>query len=1482
MLQLLKRVWKIAKWTFIVLLGLFLVLSAILSIPAVQTKIGQTAVSFLKDEFGVEIEIGKLNYRFPNRFIIEDAYAPDWHNDTLFFAKRIDFVFEGFVNNSLYAEEIILREGKFNLEKMPGDTCYNFYRWLDYFNTGPADPNSPDFNMYVGRVDVRDLSFNKYAEGCDSCTNFFVRHADLHVQDFALKGDEVYGNVRRMRWEDEDHFSLHEFRAKTAYTHTGIQVHNLYFKTDNSELKGNADLNYRNTDAFSDFLNLVRFDAVIEESSMSSAEFQSLIPEFPNFDQFSITGRVTGPLEQMHVENADVALSNSKFFGNVDFKHLTEPDLMYIDAHIGYCKTNGGDLRQYVGQFIEDTIPALIDRFTQINLTGHYEGTLSEFKTRGDLNTNLGKLTMNMNFKDLNNPEIAVYAGHLETKNLDLGKLFDVEGLQYVNLNADLHGKSFDVNQMSSDLRMKVSRLDYNNYSYSGLNIDGLLNKGVFTGDIHLKDPNVKFDFDGSIDFLSDTSHYKFKAELTDANLYALHFTTDTISVVNAKIESDLLVFKDEWWNGELQIFDPSYHNSNQFYFFRDIYCSAENEGGQLVTRIHSELVDGSITGRFKLFEFHKIFMMAFSKVYKFYDYSEPSVDANCAFALNFNNVGLLTDIFMPELYLEPGTLLYGSVNTDKLKLNATFKSPFIAYDEMEFNDILFNINGSEGIYNLNFNVDNADLGGGIEIDTFALRNVINRDSVNYNLLAIIKDTVNSRIQLNGTVTNPDKGIYSFGIAQSGFNVNLDTLHLMYPARINLANKNVFIDNVFFKGRRGSFSLNGTMSKDPWEILRVGFNDLDLNVLNYFLRDSATVFGGIANGMVIINDPLDEIRFSSDLQIDTFSFNNHWLGNLTGLVDWDVRSNQINVDVKTTRGSLNMLEVTGGIHPDSSEAINLDISMNRFRIGAFEPYVQGILSKVRGVASGKLHVGGNTNDLKFDGEIKLPNAAFTVPFLQTDYSIDGEAVLLVKNDRFELEPVNIRDTKEQTTGRAFGSIYHQNLGNLRFDIHVEAENLLALNTTERDFEYFYGKGYATGEVTISGPVSSLILRADITTERNTNVKIPLSNPTEVSGNSFVTFIDPTKIDTAQGIQYKRQSKASEGLAIDLNLHLKPTALVELVLEETVGDIIKGYGFGDLRIQMNPQGELSMFGAYEIAGGDYLFTMKGLINKKFTMVPGGQVTWNGDPFGAQINMSAMYTTRTTLTGVVTSSDYTGNRVQVNLLMKLSGPLMNPNIDFDIRLPNANTAWQEELRNRMADHDRLVNQSFSLLILNSFLTEGSSESAVTNAASNNLYEMATQQISNMLGKGLGDYIDLNFDYNQNEYSDEIEVGLSKPLFDDRVVVTTNFDVPLNTAQNTNTGQASANNGTVPVDMDVQYKITEDGRFRVKVFYRSNYEDPTLIAPTSQGVGVFYRVDFNTYSELMKKVFGITPSPTTPQETEENENGESASPADPPSQN
>jgi hypothetical protein len=130
--------------------------------------------------------------------------------------------------------------------------------------------------------------------------------------------------------------------------------------------------------------------------------------------------------------------------------------------------------------------------------------------------------------------------------------------------------------------------------------------------------------------------------------------------------------------------------------------------------------------------------------------------------------------------------------------------------------------------------------------------------------------------------------------------------------------------------------------------------------------------------------------------------------------------------------------------------------------------------------------------------------------------------------------------------------------------------------------------------------------------------------------------------------------------------------------------------------------------------------------------------------------------------------------------------------------------------------------------------------------NAYELLTNQLSNWASQ-ISDQFDVNVSYNPGDQvtNDQIEVGVQTSILNNRILI----DVSGGTANTPTNGQNTTN---IVGDFNVEYMASKDGRFKLKAFNRSN--NNTLInninSNYTQGVGVFYRQEFNSFKELFRR--------------------------------
>jgi len=93
-------------------------------------------------------------------------------------------------------------------------------------------------------------------------------------------------------------------------------------------------------------------------------------------------------------------------------------------------------------------------------------------------------------------------------------------------------------------------------------------------------------------------------------------------------------------------------------------------------------------------------------------------------------------------------------------------------------------------------------------------------------------------------------------------------------------------------------------------------------------------------------------------------------------------------------------------------------------------------------------------------------------------------------------------------------------------------------------------------------------------------------------------------------------------------------------------------------------------------------------------------------------------------------------------------------------------------------------------------------------------------------------------------EAELALSTQLLKNKIVLNGNFDVRGSGYSSTTTNSTNQLTG----DFDAELQLTE--KLRLKVFNRFNDTYFTGLSPYTQGLGIFYKQDFNSFSDLFKR--------------------------------
>ncbi|HEX8575844.1 MAG TPA: translocation/assembly module TamB domain-containing protein, partial [Flavobacterium sp.] len=582
---------------------------------------------------------------------------------------------------------------------------------------------------------------------------------------------------------------------------------------------------------------------------------------------------------------------------------------------------------------------------------------------------------------------------------------------------------------------------------------------------------------------------------------------------------------------------------------------------------------------------------------------------------------------------------------------------------------------------------------------------------------------------------------------------------------------------------------------------------------------------------------------TSSIVIDSLNVNNIPLGILNLDITGNESFKQFTINSTLKNENVESFKVEGGFSIANKQTnLDLDVRFDKFNLAPFSAIGGSVISNIRGTISGASNVTGTVKNPEVNGRLFLDNAGLRIPYLNTDYSFKESSIIDLSLDQFIFQNATLVDTKYNTEGHLNGTIKHKNFSKWDMDLAITSNRLLALNTKDTEDAAYYGVAFIDGKATIKGPTNNLSIEVDAKSKNGTEIKIPINNTESVGNKNFIRFLSPLeKYNLEKGIVTK--AKNYKGLELRFDLDLTPEAEIEIILDRETGHGMKAKGNGTLLLEINTAGKFNMFGDYQVYEGSYNFKYKGLIDKRFAVKKFSSISWEGDPMRARLNLEAIYNTAAN-PSILLDNPSINRKVPVQVGIAITGNLASPEPDFNIDFPTVNSILKSEIQTKLNDKDIRQTQALTLLATGGFMSnEGVNQTAITR----NLYETAGGIFDDIF-QNADDKFKVGIDIVAadrtpgKEASGSVGFTVSTKI-NERISVNGKLGVPV----------GGINESTVIGNVEILYRVNEDGTMNLRVFNREN--DINYIGEGigyTQGLGVTYEVDFDTFSELVNKIF------------------------------
>ncbi|WP_372937806.1 translocation/assembly module TamB domain-containing protein [Seonamhaeicola sp.] len=1423
----------------------------VLSIPAVQTSLGNYATKRLNEEFGTNISIKRVGLQLNGDVEFKNIFIEDYKKDTLINIAELNtsiLSFHNLYNNKMTFGDVDIIDLYLNIKTYKDTTDTNldiFVKKIEGDNPKKGDGtfllSSSDVSIYNGVFKLTD-------ENREVAKRLDFKDLNVNATNFLIKGSDVSTRINKLSFTDSRGLSIKNMMTNFEYTLTRMTFDNLNIKTPESTLKGDLKFLYKRED-LQYFTDKVLVEANFKESDILLDELNLIYNEFGNNQRAIFDVNLTGTLNNLKATNLNLKTNrNTKVIGDIDFKNLfnKEENNFFMDGRFSNLTSTYTDLKALLPNVIGEAIPSTFERLGRFTITGNTQITSTTVNADIEINTEIGIVDNNLKMTKVNDIDNAVYHGKVEFKEFNFGVFLDDPKIGIGSLDFDVEGNGFITETIDTKVKGDIYNIVYNNYNYNHIKVAGNVRNKIFDGNLIVNDKNLQMQFSGLVDFSEEIKKYDFEADVDYANLNTLNFIKkDSISIFKSRLNMNMNASNLDDAYGKISFSNTTYTNEHDTYYFKTFNISSRFDNSIRYIEFKSpDIIEGDLKGRFVFNDLKKLFENSLGHIYT--NYIPHKVKTNQSIDFNFKIYNKIAEVIFPEIELGKNTFIRGRVESDETNFKLTFKSPQIKVYDYFANNIELQVDNSNPLFNTYVEVDSLNTKF-YNVSKFNLINVT------------VNDTLFMRSEFKGGKQNKDTYNLSFyhtinkemesviGFKKSDFtikdrkwyiNEKSDTLNKL---SFNKALTKFNFNNLKINHKDEEIKLSGFLKDSTQKDIKLNFKNVNLAKITPDI-DSLSLAGKV-NGKLDILQQNGSYLPNSTIVVKYFKINNFPLGDFDAEIkgNEDLTNYVVNANIKNDISK--SLIAQGNINVVGKQStINVDVNFDHFLLSPLNPLLDGVLSNIRGFITGEVNIVGDLKKPNIEGNLKLEEAGLGIPYLNVDYAFNNNASVTLKNQSFIFNNIQLTDTKFSSRGILDGSLSHVNLSKWSLDLNIKTKRLLVLDTEETEESLYYGRGFMGGVAQIKGPTEQLNINVIAETKAGTVFKIPLNDTESFGDNSFIHFVTK-KEKEAKNKGEEVTFEEIQGLELDFDVDVTEDADLEIIIDKDTGHSLKGKGRGGILVEINTNGKFNMWGDFAVFEGVYNFAYGGLVQKQFIVQPGGTIAWNGDPLrNTTIDMLAIYKTQANPSPLL---DNPINRsIPVELNIALTGDLEQPTPEFSFEFPNVNSSVKSELQYRLEAPDDKQNQALYLISTGSF-SRGLNELNFSGTIAERLNGIINGIFSNGNGKfNLG----VNYEAGQNspDYQTDDRVGVTlQTQISDRVLINGKVGVPI--------GGADATNTVVAGDVQIDFLLNDEGTLVAKVFNRENsIQNFGEDIGYTQGVGLSYNVDFDTFKELIQNLF------------------------------
>ena len=1462
-MKILKR---FISWTIWSIIALNLILTGLTHLSASQQYLGKWASNAISKKLGTEVTIGRVSPGLLNRLIIDDVVLLDQQKQELLRTARL----------SVKIDLLPLTKGKVSISsaqlfgtqvkiyRQDAQTAYNFQFIVDSLASRDTTKHTP-LDLRINSLIIRHSSINydqldqPTTEGHFNPSHIRLRNISAHINLKTLTDDSLNINVKRLGFSELSGLDISRlaFRLEAGREHALLHQFQLLMPSSNIQID-TLSAAYQ-TDDMHIISGSLSYQGGINNAYITPSDLRCFDPSLKNYQRkIDIQTLFNGTDTQLTVQHLklssvenDIIIQASGWLENWQERpawHLQMNNFALSDNSIDFLVKN---FRQ---------VPRELSRIGHLQMNGTFDRTLQgETSLKSQIQAGIGNLDVQLNIAQNQS-----FEGHINTDKLNLRQLLANDQFGIISTQVTLNGQLY--NQQKPDLTVRglVDKLEYNDYTYSNIHLDGQYHQGTVSGNFTIDDPNFVAQLQGELEeqffdkTTTGTHQVLLKGSINRLSPAAVKLTNlISTAELSADIDAD---FKGSTLNdlqGNVRIsnlFVSATENSQPYRLDNLIVSSGYHDGVHFVS-LKSDFADAELKGQFDYNTLAQSLVNAVGSQLPTLPGLPPISNQtanNFSLRLLLSKTDWLRRFFNIDLTLHQPISLQARINdkTQDIYLDGDF--PSFTYQGGGYSDGAIHITTPADTIKCDLKVNKLMDNGhhhniGVLAKAHQNRIACSFTWDNHYNEARMSGELNSIVQLYRNLNNKQEA--HIRMMPSHVILNNGTWEVE-PSDILYAENHLLVDHFAVHHGQQHIIVDGIASKRAEDHLTVDLNEVEVAYILNLVNFHSVEFSGKATGKADITSLFSDFTAYADLQVDDFLFEKGRMGVLHATANWNKEQQQIDIKAVADDGKEAQTYINGYVSPVHN-TIDLNIQADGTYIDFMHNFARSFLSDITGHAQGNARLSGTLDNINLTGELVV-NGEATVTPLNTTYQLLNDTIVMVP-DEIELRRMPVYD-KYGNQAILSGGIHHRHLTRLTYDLDVEAENLLAYDFHEFGESTFYGTVYATGNVSIQGRPNEVTINCHVTPEKNSVFVYNAANPDAITKQEFIEWESPkaaSQTASSGSTSVSRSTRATDtDIYINFLINATPDATLRLLMDASTNDYISLNGDGAIRATFHNKGPFNMFGTYTVDHGTYGITIQNIIKKNFTFNRGGTIVFGGDPYNAALNLQAVYTVNgVSLSDLNIGNSFTNNTIRVNCLMNIGGQPVAPQVDFDLEMPTVNADEQQMVRSVINGQQEMNQQVVYLLGIGRFYNQGANNSASNERSDQTSLAMQSflsGTLSTQINSLLNQFIkndNWNFGANistgnEGWHNAEYEGIINGRILNNRLLLNGQFGYRDNATQ--------ANPSFIG-DFDVQYLLYPNGNLALKVYNQTNDRYFTKSSLNTQGIGVIMKKDFNGLRDL-----------------------------------